>query len=73
MRDSILTPLQRIVLDGFFTHGGSRHGYHLTGGTALSEFYLRHRVSDDLDLFTRKENALAPEPIPSHRWPSSTT
>jgi predicted nucleotidyltransferase component of viral defense system len=27
--------------------------YHFTGGTALAEFYLQHRQSDDLDLFTR--------------------
>ena len=26
----------------------------LTGGTALSEFYLKHRYSEDLDLFTRQ-------------------
>lgn len=29
--------------------------FYLTGGTALSEFYLRHRFSDDLDLFTDAE------------------
>jgi len=27
-------------------------GFYLTGGTALSRFYLGHRYSDDLDLFT---------------------
>ncbi|HKL87048.1 MAG TPA: nucleotidyl transferase AbiEii/AbiGii toxin family protein [Treponemataceae bacterium] len=26
-------------------------GYYLTGGTALSRFYLNHRYSDDLDFF----------------------
>jgi predicted nucleotidyltransferase component of viral defense system len=26
----------------------------MTGGTALSEFYFRHRVSEDLDFFTEK-------------------
>ncbi len=25
--------------------------FYLTGGTALSRFYLNHRYSDDLDLF----------------------
>lgn len=29
--------------------------FYLTGGTALSEFYLRHRKSFDIDLFTEKE------------------
>lgn len=26
--------------------------FYLTGGTALSEFYLKHRISYDIDLFT---------------------
>lgn len=29
--------------------------YYLSGGTALSEFYLHHRYSEDLDFFTRDE------------------
>lgn len=29
--------------------------FYLTGGTALSEFYLRHRLSEDLDFFCEKE------------------
>ncbi len=29
--------------------------FYLTGGTALSEFYLQHRISHDIDLFTEKE------------------
>lgn len=29
--------------------------FYLTGGTALSEFYLNHRLSEDIDLFTEKE------------------
>jgi predicted nucleotidyltransferase component of viral defense system len=32
------------------------HGiFYLSGGTALSEFYLRHRFSEDLDFFSEKE------------------
>jgi len=27
------------------------HGFYLTGGTALSRGYYRHRYSDDLDFF----------------------
>lgn len=27
------------------------HDFYLTGGTALSRFYLHHRYSDDLDFF----------------------
>lgn len=29
--------------------------YYLTGGTALAEFYLHHRYSEDLDFFTRSQ------------------
>jgi len=29
----------------------------LSGGTALSEFYLHHRFSEDLDFFSEKEEA----------------
>lgn len=29
--------------------------FYLTGGTALSEFYLQHRLSYDIDLFTEKQ------------------
>lgn len=29
--------------------------FYLTGGTALSEFYLQHRLSEDIDLFTEVE------------------
>ena len=29
--------------------------FYLTGGTALSEYYLHHRLSEDLDFFSEKE------------------
>lgn len=29
--------------------------FYLAGGTALAEFYLQHRKSEDLDFFTREE------------------
>ncbi len=29
--------------------------FYLTGGTALAEFYLKHRLSEDLDFFSEKE------------------
>jgi predicted nucleotidyltransferase component of viral defense system len=32
--------------------------FYLTGGTALSAFYLGHRKSDDLDLFTSEEELI---------------
>lgn len=30
-----------------------QHGFHLSGGTALSRGYYQHRFSDDLDFFTQ--------------------
>ena len=58
MPDSILTPLQRQTLASFFQNGLGERGYYLTGGTALAEFYLHHRHSDDLDFFTRKQDPM---------------
>lgn len=29
--------------------------FYLTGGTALSEFYLHHRISEDLDFFSERK------------------
>lgn len=29
--------------------------FYLTGGTALSEFYLKHRLSEDIDLFSLEQ------------------
>ena len=34
--------------------------FYLTGGTALSYFYLHHRKSNDLDFFTSVEEIVAP-------------
>ncbi len=58
MDDSILTSMQREVLRALFSSGMEHQGYYLTGGTALAEFYLRHRFSDDLDVFTRADRNL---------------
>ncbi len=33
---------------------------YLTGGTALSRFYLKHRYSDDLDFFVNNEESFVP-------------
>lgn len=51
MKKTILTPLQQEFLNEFFeSYLGEK--FFLTGGTALAEFYLRHRISQDLDFFT---------------------
>jgi hypothetical protein len=49
-----LTPLQREVLTAFFKH---ERRFFLTGGAALAGFYLGHRTTDDLDLFTHEKEA----------------
>lgn len=49
-----LTSLQRDLLLAFFEH---ERGFFLTGGAALAGFYLHHRETTDLDLFTRDEKA----------------
>lgn len=38
-----------------FRNSPLREHFYLTGGTALSAFYLRHRHSEDLDFFTEQE------------------
>lgn len=53
----ILTPLQQQFLQAFFATAVSQR-FFLTGGTALAAFYLEHRLSDDLDLFTLDDLAL---------------
>jgi len=58
MDSKVLTPLQESVLVALFENGLGDRGYYLTGGTALAEFYLQHRYSEDLDLFTRKSGSL---------------
>jgi hypothetical protein len=54
----VLTPLQVSVLDVLFEHGLGEKGYYFTGGSALAEFYLQHRHSDDLDFFTRSDSLI---------------
>lgn len=49
---NLLSELQKVTLQAFFAVPGLRERFYLTGGTALSVFYLEHRLSDDLDFFT---------------------
>ncbi|MFA0732219.1 MAG: hypothetical protein LKKZDAJK_002880 [Candidatus Fervidibacter sp.] len=49
MSNELLSPLQRDFLGQFFRQ---RRDFFLTGGTALAAFYLFHRRSEDIDLFT---------------------
>lgn len=50
----ILSPLQSNFLKEIFQQ---TQEFYLTGGTALSAFYLKHRYSEDIDLFTHENFA----------------
>jgi predicted nucleotidyltransferase component of viral defense system len=56
----VLSGLQWDFLSGFFNGAPP---FFLTGGTALSAFYLQHRYSEDLDLFTLDDKAFDRVPL----------
>lgn len=58
--DSALTDTQRRFLETFFTSDPISTHFYLSGGTGLAGFYLHHRFSDDIDLFTRDVGQLVP-------------
>ena len=53
-KNKILSELQKNVIRELFNISDN---FYLTGGTALSAFYLYHRYSVDLDFFTKDETA----------------
>lgn len=55
MAKTILTPLQKQVLSLLSHDQVIQTSFYLSGGTALAEYYLHHRLSDDLDFFTHLE------------------
>jgi hypothetical protein len=55
----VLTEIQKRIL-GHLKDIPELDAFYLTGGTALSRFYLGHRKSDDLDFFTPEEGLLQP-------------
>jgi hypothetical protein len=55
----ILTSGQQRLLQAFGDRDFFRSNFVLTGGTALAAFYLQHRLSEDLDLFTGDPAAAA--------------
>jgi len=54
-KSSIFTPIQKRFLETVIKEPYILKNYYFTGGTALSEFYLKHRISRDIDLFSEKE------------------
>jgi len=55
----ILTPIQKAFIQ-VFANLPDHELFYLTGGTALAEFYLGHRLSYDLDFFTDVEGLILP-------------
>lgn len=55
MTKSILTPFQKNILDNLSKNDFITKNFWFSRGTALSEFYLHHRYSDDLDFFSDNE------------------
>ncbi len=59
----IITKRQREILKAFQKDPFLRSQFYFTGGTALSLYYLQHRISEDLDFFT--ENPFDPDQVGS--------
>jgi hypothetical protein len=55
----ILSGFQKSFLQ-FFGSLPDQERFYLTGGTALVEYYLGHRLSFDLDLFTSETDLIVP-------------
>ena len=54
MEKTVLTPNQRAVLESLAQEKYITETFFLSGGTALSAFYFKHRISEDFDLFSEK-------------------
>lgn len=54
MELTILSDFQKKALT-YFKKTSLVSKFYLAGGTALAEFYLKHRKSEDLDFFTQEE------------------
>src|SRR3989338_5292698 len=55
MEKTILTSKQLEFLELIKVESQITERFYLTGGTALAEFYLKHRLSEDIDLFTEEK------------------
>jgi len=56
----ILSGQQMVFLELFAGNKELAEEFYLTGGTALAEFYMPYRYSEDLDFFSEKEVDTAP-------------
>lgn len=55
MGKTILTVIQKKALSCIASDTIVKNNYYLSGGTALAEYYLYHRLSEDLDFFSENE------------------
>lgn len=55
MAVTILTHAQKQILAILVKDEIFQKHFYLSGGTALSEYYLQHRISEDLDFFSENE------------------
>jgi predicted nucleotidyltransferase component of viral defense system len=55
MNKTILTPIQQTLLTSLSQEQTVAENFYLSGGTALAEYYLHHRFSEDLDFFSFEE------------------
>jgi len=55
MTKTIFSPFQRQIFSIISRNSFITKNFYFTGGTALSEFYLKHRYSEDLDFFSTKD------------------
>ncbi|MDH7475958.1 MAG: nucleotidyl transferase AbiEii/AbiGii toxin family protein [Microgenomates group bacterium] len=55
MAKSLLSVNQKQFLSFFSSEKKLNEKFYFTGGTALSEYYLQHRYSEDLDFFSEEE------------------
>jgi len=56
---NILSPIQKSFIS-LFSRLADNNQFYLTGGTALAEYYLGHRLSFDLDFFTGVDGLVMP-------------
>ena len=54
-KPTILTSDQELLLSALAHEKDITSSFYLSGGTALAEFYLHHRLSEDLDFFSEEE------------------
>lgn len=60
MAKTILSPNQKKLLNLFSKNNDLIGNFYLTGGTALCEFYIPYRISEDLDFFSETEFEVEP-------------